>query len=77
MLYEVITQDGLLVIDRDGIITLVNQHFADALGARAQDMIGKHILEAYTNSRTSRLPVVMETGRAEIGWPHLIRNNFV
>jgi len=72
-----IVQDGLLVIDRDGIITLVNQHFADALGARAQDMIGKHILQAYTNSRTSRLPIVMETGKAEIGWPHLINGREV
>ena len=67
-----IVQDGLLVIDREGFITLVNQHFADLLGARAQDMIGKHILKAYTNSKASRLPIVMETGKAEIGWPHLI-----
>ncbi len=72
-----IIQDGLIVINRAGIITLVNQHFADALGARAQDMIGKHILKAYTNSKTSRLPVVMETGRAEIGWPHQINGREV
>ncbi|NIQ92785.1 MAG: PAS domain-containing protein [Desulfuromonadales bacterium] len=72
-----IVQDGLLVVDRDGFITLVNQHFADAMGARAQDMIGKHILKAYTNSKTSRLPIVMETGKAEIGWPHLINGREV
>jgi transcriptional regulator with PAS, ATPase and Fis domain len=72
-----IVQDGLLVIDRQGLITLVNQHFADSLGVRAQDMIGKHILNAYTNSKASRLPIVMETGKAEIGWPHLINGREV
>jgi len=72
-----IVQDGLVVIDREGVITLVNQHFADALGARAQDMIGKHIHKAYTSSRTARLPIVMETGKAEIGWPHLINGREV
>ncbi len=72
-----IVQDGLIVVDRQGVITLANQHFADALGARAQDLIGKHILSAYTDSKTSRLPIVMETGQAEIGWPHLINGRDV
>jgi len=72
-----IIQDGLIVVNRSGIITLVNQHFADAIGTRAQDMIGKHITKAYLNSRVSRLPVVMETGKAEIGWPHLINGKDV
>ncbi|MDO3380286.1 sigma-54 interaction domain-containing protein [Geoalkalibacter halelectricus] len=72
-----IIQDGLIVVNRVGIITLVNQHFADAVGTRAQDMIGKHITRAYSNSRVSRLPVVMETGKAEIGWPHLINGKDV
>lgn len=72
-----IIQDGLVVVNRAGIITLVNQHFADAVGTRAQDMIGKHITKAYQNSRVSRLPVVMETGKAEIGWPHLINGKDV
>jgi transcriptional regulator with PAS, ATPase and Fis domain len=72
-----IIQDGLIVVNRSGIITLVNQHFADAVGTRAQDMIGKHITKAYVNSKVSRLPVVMETGKAEIGWPHLINGKDV
>ncbi len=72
-----IVQDGLIVVDRQGVITLANQHFADAMGARAQDMIGKHIFSAYTDSKASRLPTVMETGQAEIGWPHLINGRDV
>ncbi len=72
-----IVQDGLIVVDRQGIITLANQHFADVVGARAQDMIGHHILEVYTDSQNSRLPTVMETGQAEVGWPHLINGREV
>lgn len=73
-----IIQDGLIVVNRAGIITLVNQHFADAVGVRAQDMIGMHIVDAYPNAaKVSRLPIVMETGKAEIGWPHLINGKDV
>ena len=72
-----IVQDGLIVVDRQGTVTLVNQHFADAVGARAQDMIGQHILKVYTDSQNSRLPTVMETGQAEVGWPHLINGREV
>lgn len=72
-----IVQDGLIVVDRQGIVTLANQHFADAVGARAQDMIGHHILKVYTDSQNSRLPTVMETGQAEVGWPHLINGREV
>ena len=72
-----IVQDGLIVVDRQGTITLVNQHFADAMGARAQDMIGRHLFEAYKESKNSRLPTVMETGKAEVGWPHLINGREV
>jgi len=73
-----IIQDGLIVVDRAGIITMVNQNFADVVGVRAQDMIGMHIAEAYPNAaKVSRLPIVMETGKAEIGWPHLINGKDV
>ncbi len=62
--------EGTILVDHEGYIVLVNQAFADLLGARAQDMVGKHILKAYPNSKCSRLPIVMQTGRSEVGWPH-------
>ncbi len=62
--------EGTILVDHEGYIVLVNQAFADLLGTRAQDMVGKHILKAYPNSKCSRLPIVMQTGRSEIGWPH-------
>jgi len=67
-----VAYEGTIIIDERGMIVLVNQAFADLLGARAQDMIGKHVLKAYPNSKLSRLPIVMRTGKAEVGWPHML-----
>ncbi len=67
-----LTRDNLILINTEGIITMINQPFADALGICAREMIGKHVLKAYPNSNPSRLPVVMDTGQAEIAEPHLL-----
>jgi transcriptional regulator with PAS, ATPase and Fis domain len=64
--------DSLILVNPDGIITLINQAFANPLGIRASQMIGKHVHQAYPNSSPSRLPVVMDTGQAEIAEPHLL-----
>jgi transcriptional regulator with PAS, ATPase and Fis domain len=64
--------EGTIIVDEEGHIVLVNQAMVDILGVRTQDMIGKHILKAYPNSKLSRLPIVMQTGKAEVGWPHLL-----
>lgn len=64
--------EGTVIIDEKGFIVLVNQAMVDVFGVRPQDMIGRHILEAYPNSKLSRLPIVMKTGKAEVGWPHLL-----
>jgi transcriptional regulator with PAS, ATPase and Fis domain len=64
--------EGTIIVDEEGFIVLVNQAMVDILGVRTQDMIGKHILKAYPNSKLSRLPIVMQTGKAEVGWPHLL-----
>lgn len=62
--------DGIIVVDRNGIVVLVNQSFAKLFDTTAQAMIGKHIDQAYLNSQPSRLPLVMETGKPEIGITH-------
>ncbi|WP_305046059.1 sigma 54-interacting transcriptional regulator [Geoalkalibacter sp.] len=64
--------EGTIIVDEEGTIVLVNQAMADIFGVRTQDMIGRHILEAYPNSKLSRLPIVMKTGKAEVGWPHFL-----
>jgi len=67
-----ITRESLILVNTAGIITMINQPFADNLGICARDMLGKHVHKAYPNSNPSRLPVVMDTGQAEIAEPHLL-----
>lgn len=64
--------EGTIIVDEAGTIVLANQAMADIFGVRTQDMIGQHILKAYPNSKLSRLPIVMKTGKAEVGWPHFL-----
>lgn len=67
-----LTQESLILVNTDGIVTMINQPFADVLGLRAADMLGKHVHKTYPNSSPSRLPMVMDTGQAEIAEPHLL-----
>ena len=62
--------DGIIVVNRNGIVVLVNQAFAKLFDTTPQAMIGKHVDQAYHNSQPSRLPTVMETGKAEVGITH-------
>ena len=57
---------GIIILDRNGTVVMVNQSFAEVLDTTPQTMIGKHVNEAYPNSQPSRMPVVMETGTPEI-----------
>lgn len=57
---------GIIILDRNGIVVMVNQAFAEVLDTTPQAMIGKHVHQAYPNSQPSRMPVVMETGKPEI-----------
>ncbi len=67
--------DSLILVNPEGVITLINQKFADSLGIRASQMIGKHVHKAYPNSNPSRLPVVMDTGQSEVAEPHLLNGH--
>jgi transcriptional regulator with PAS, ATPase and Fis domain len=69
--------DGIIIIDRLGTVVLVNQSFADVLDTSPQTMIGKHIHQAYHNSQPSRMPLVVETGRPEIGYVHYMNGREV
>ena len=61
---------GILLVDRAGFILMVNREFADILGLQVVDMVGFHVNESYPDSALSRLPKVMDSGKAEIGEPH-------
>ncbi len=62
--------DGIIIVDRNGIVVMVNQAFAKVLNSTPQAMIGKHVDQVYLNSQPSHMPVLMETGKPEIGITH-------
>ena len=61
---------GILLVDRAGYILMVNPEFAEILGLQVADMVGLHVNDSYPESTLSRLPKVMDSGKAEIGEPH-------
>ncbi len=54
-------RDGLVAVNREAKVTLINQRAKDLLGL-TQNYVGKHILKLFPNSR---LPTVMKNGIAE------------
>ncbi len=65
---------GILLVDRAGFVLMVNREFADILGLQVVEMIGRHVNDAYPDSTLSRLPKVMDSGKAEIGEPHQLND---
>lgn len=51
-------RDGIVAVNRDAKVTLINQRAKDLLGLKS-DYLGKHILELFPSSK---LPEVMKTG---------------
>lgn len=58
--------NGVIILDRNGTVVMVNQSFAEVLNTTPQAMIGKHVHQSYSNSSPSRMFNVMETGKPEI-----------
>jgi len=56
--------EGMIVVDENSIVTLINQFYADALGIAREEIIGKNILEITPHSQ---MPDIIRTGQARIG----------
>lgn len=56
--------DGIIIVDRQGLITMMNQTYCDFLGVKMEDVIGKHVTEVIHNTR---MHIVVKTGQPEIG----------
>ena len=59
--------DGLIVVNKDRIITMTNQAFASFFLQSPEDMIGKPITEIYDNPKFTE---VLETGKPVHGYIH-------
>ncbi|MGC5324036.1 sigma 54-interacting transcriptional regulator [Brevibacillus sp. SYSU BS000544] len=56
--------DGIIMCNKEGYITMINQTYCDFLGTTIEDSIGRHVTEVLENTR---MHVVLETGKAELG----------
>ena len=59
--------DGLIVVNKEGIVTMTNQAFASFFQQSPADLMGKHITEVYKNPKFIE---VLETGQPVIGYIH-------
>ncbi len=55
--------EGIVVVDHDGRVVLINQAYCDFLGRDRHDLIGRHVTDVIENTR---LHQVVQTGIAEI-----------
>jgi PAS domain S-box-containing protein len=56
--------DGIIMVDSQGIVTMINQTYCDFLGVNINEVIGKHVTEVVENTR---MHIVVKTGKPEIG----------
>ncbi|NLK43892.1 MAG: sigma 54-interacting transcriptional regulator [Tissierellia bacterium] len=61
----------LILLDKNGIIRMINQVFADFLRFPKEEIIGKYVLDV---DKYSRFPYVFKTKKAEIAWKHTFEN---
>lgn len=69
-----IAYDGLLVVDRDGYITMISKAYAKFMGISVEDAIGKHVTEVIENTR---MHVVLKTGKPEIADLQKIKGDYM
>ncbi|QEK12867.1 PAS domain S-box protein [Crassaminicella thermophila] len=62
--------EGIIVVDEEGYITMINDPYAKFLGGNKEDIIGKHATEIID---TTRLHIVVKTGKEEIGEVQKVR----
>jgi PAS domain S-box-containing protein len=68
------TYDGMIAINREGIVTLFNKAAERITGLSAKDMIGNPVVEVMPNTR---LHIVLAGGRPEIGQEQNLGNTVI
>jgi PAS domain S-box-containing protein len=56
--------EGIVVVDKDGFITMLNKTYAEILGTEVHLAIGKHCTDVIENTR---MHIVAQTGKPEVG----------
>ena len=54
----------IVIVDTNGLVRMMNRSYAEFLGIKPEDAIGKHVTEVIENTR---LHIVTKTGKEEMG----------
>lgn len=66
--------EGIIVVNEKGYITMINEPYAKFLGGSKKDIVGKHATEIID---TTRLHIVVKTGKEEIGEVQKVRGKHI
>ncbi|SES21275.1 sigma 54-interacting transcriptional regulator [Salipaludibacillus aurantiacus] len=66
--------DGIVMVDKEGFITMINQEYADFLEVDAEEVTGKHVTDIIENTR---MHLVAETGKPEIADIQPIKGDYM
>jgi len=66
--------DGLLIIDKNAIITMISKSYCDFLGTTQENAVGKHVKDVIENTRMHK---VLETGEQETAQLQRIKGNYM
>lgn len=69
-----IAYDGIVVVDRQGYITMMSKAYTKFLGVDHGEVIGKHVTDVIENTR---MVSVMETGEPDVASPQKIKGNYM
>ncbi|CAM3765649.1 sigma-54-dependent Fis family transcriptional regulator [Alkalicoccus chagannorensis] len=69
-----LSHDGIIMVDREGIITMVNQEYADFIGQPQDALVGRHVTDVIENTR---MHLVAESGRPEIADIQRIKGDYM
>jgi PAS domain S-box-containing protein len=58
------TYDGIILVDRNGMITKINRAYQEFLGISEAGAVGRHVTDVIENTR---MHIVVESGKPEIG----------
>ncbi len=64
--------EGIIVVDKEGIIRKFNHAYEEFLGIKEEDILGRHVTDVIENTR---MHLVVESGEAEVGYVQEINNH--
>ncbi|MDP4090354.1 MAG: sigma-54-dependent Fis family transcriptional regulator [Bacillota bacterium] len=66
--------DGIVIVDKEGIITMISKTYTEFLGITREEAIGRPVTEVIENTRMHK---VMETGTAEVAQLQKIKGTYM